>query len=197
MNTNINTFIFDCFGVVCTPVLNGWYRENSAKHGFIDENLKDLFKQFDLGVLSEEDIVDRFLKYKGITSTKEQLRDEIDGYLKLNQNLIQVIKMLKEKNFKIALLSNANQAFFERKVYPSYPEFKSVFDEIVISSEVKMIKPNPEIYKLTLQKLGSKPEETLFIDDVQENLDVAISLGMQGFLYTDFQSFADYLKLQI
>lgn len=194
MNSNITTFIFDCFGVVCTPVLNGWYKFNSVKHGFVDENLKELFRQFDLGILSEDDIVSRFLNYKGISSTREHLRDEIDGYLKLDQNLVQVIKILKLKNFKTALLSNGNTSFFERKIYTSYPEFKTIFDEIVISSEVKMVKPDPAIYALTLQKLGSKAEETIFIDDVQENLDTAVRLGMKGFLYTDFKSFAKYLR---
>ena len=49
MNTKINTFIFDCFGVICDPVLNAWYKENMLKRGFVDENLKNVIPQSPAG----------------------------------------------------------------------------------------------------------------------------------------------------
>lgn len=194
MNTVINTFIFDCFGVLCEPVLNGWYKDNRLKQGFIDENLLHIFEQFDLGFLSEEDIVDYFSKYEGVDSTKEKIRKEIDEYLKIDATLVAVIRALKQKGFKTALLSNANASFFERKVYVDYPEFKNLFDDIVISSSVGMVKPNRDIYEYALQKIGSKPTESLFIDDSKVNVDAAIALNIQGFVYTDNASFVQYMK---
>lgn len=193
MNKIINTFIFDCFGVICEPVLNGWYKENRLKHGFIDENLHEVLKQFDLGMLSEDDIVEYFLKYEGVNSTKETLRKEIDAFLKLDQGLANTIKKLKSAGYKIALLSNANHSFFERKIYIDYPEFQSLFDEIVISSAVGMVKPNADIYLHTLEKIKSKAEESIFIDDSKQNVDAAVALGMSGYVYTDCASFADYI----
>ncbi len=193
MQHKINTFIFDCFGVIYDPVLNGWYKENRLKHGFVDENLESVFKDFDLGKLSEDDIVEYFLKYDGVISTKEKLREEIDSFLKLDNNLADTILKLKNKGFKTVLLSNANASFFERKIYTDYPEFKNLFNEIVISSKVGVTKPDKEIYLLTLEKINSKPEESLFIDDSQTNVDGALRVGMQGFLYTDSNSLAEYI----
>lgn len=190
----INTFIFDCFGVICDPVLNGWYKENRVKHGFVDENLQSVFKNFDLGKLSEDDIVEYFLKYDGVNSTKEKLREEIDNYLKLDYNLANIILKLKNKGFKTVLLSNANASFFERKIYKDYPDFKNLFNEIVISSEVGITKPDKEIYLHTLQKINSKPEESLFIDDSQTNVGGAMDVGINGFLYTDSENFLNYIK---
>lgn len=194
MEPKINTLIFDCFGVICDPVLNGWYKENRLKHGLIDENLQSIFKKFDLGKFSEDDIVEYFLKYDGINSTKEKLREEIDSYLKLDNKLADIILKLKTKGFKTVLLSNANASFFERKVYTDYPEFKNLFNEIIISSEVGITKPDKEIYLYALQKIDSKPEESLFIDDSKTNVEGALRVGMQGFLYTDSGSFAEYIK---
>ncbi|QQR79214.1 MAG: HAD family phosphatase [Candidatus Moraniibacteriota bacterium] len=194
MSTRITTFIFDCFGVVCSPVLNTWYREHSTKYDFIDENLQETFKQFDLGFLSEDDMLDYFLQYPNIISDKAQLRREIDSYLTIDKDLVEIIKKLKRDGSKTILLSNANNAFFERKVYTQYPEFKSLFTEVIISSAVGMVKPDSEIYLHALDLAKSKPEESLFIDDSEPNVDAAIALGIKGFVYSDCASFADYLS---
>jgi len=194
MDQKINTFIFDCFGVILDPLVNNWYKENRLKYGLIDDNFQSFLKEVDLGNASEDDIVDYFMKYDGVNSTKEEIRKDIDSYLKLDNNLAGIIKKLKEKGFKIVLLSNANASVFERKIYTTYPEFKSLFNNIIISSNIKMIKPDPEIYLHALDKIGSKPEESLFIDDSQTNVDGAIKVGIQGFLYTDSSSFTKYIK---
>lgn len=193
----INTLLFDCFGVICDPVLYGWYRDHRLNKGYVDANLKNVFEKLDLGESSEEDILDYFSKYEGITLSKEALRTQIDSYLKIDNDLAEVIRELKGKGFKTALLSNAEAAFFKRKVFPTYPDFKNLFDEIVISSEVGMIKPNRDIYEYTLRKIGSKAEESLFIDDSKVNVDAAIALGIKGFLYTECSSFKKYIATQL
>jgi HAD superfamily hydrolase (TIGR01509 family) len=173
MNQKINTFIFDCFGVICDPVLNGWYKENRLKYGLIDNNFQTFLRGFDLGDISEDDVVDYFMKYDGVNLTREELRKNIDSFLKLDTKLADIIKKLKESGYKTVLLSNAGSSFFERKIYTTYPEFKELFNDIIISSDIKMIKPNPDIYLYTLNKISSKPEESLFIDDSQTNVDGA------------------------
>lgn len=190
----INTIIFDCFGVILDPVLGGWYRDNMLKRGLVDENLSNTFKQFDMGELTEDDMLNYFRKYDGITSTPEKLREEIDTYLRIDNTLVEVIKKLKQRGFKTVLLSNANNSFFERKVYPTYSEFKSLFDKVIISSVVRMVKPDPDIYLHTLEKVVSRPEETLFIDDSKANVDTALQLGMHGFVYTESTAFVKYLE---
>ena len=194
MNTKINTFIFDCFAVIFSPPISGWHKENITNLGLVDEKLNDLLNDYDLGNLSEDDIVEHFSKHEGVNLTKEKIQEGIDSHLKLDNSLVDIILKLKNKGFKIVLLSNGNAAFFKRKIYADYPEFKKLFNEIVISSEVGIIKPDKEIFLHTLQKINSKPEESLFIDDRQINVDGSLSVGMQGFLYTDSNSFAEYIK---
>jgi len=194
MDSKINTFIFDCFKVICTPPFGSWYRENSSKKGFVDNNLENMFNDFDLGKMSEDDVIDYFSKYEGVNSTREKIREEIYSFLKLDNKLADMILKLKNKGFKTVLLSNSNSGFVKGKIYTTYPEFESLFNEIIISSDVGMLKPDKNIYLYALNKVNSKPEESLLIDDSKKNVDGATKLGINGFLYTDSDSFSEHLK---
>ena len=193
-SSKINTFIFDCFGVVCEDDLHNWIKKNESDGVILKINRSELFKEFDLGKISENDLLDYFINKENVNLTREKLQEELDGYLNLDIKLTDIIIKLKNKGFKIVLLSNANASFFERKIYPTYPNFKDLFNEIIISSEIGMVKPNKDIYLYTFEKINSKPEESLFIDDSKINVDGALNVGMQGFLYTDVDSFVEYIK---
>jgi FMN phosphatase YigB (HAD superfamily) len=56
-----------------------------------------------------------------------------------------------------------------------------------------MAKPDPAIYRLTLERLGTRPEETLFIDDKQANIDAARALGLIGILFTTVERLREQL----
>ncbi len=63
-----------------------------------------------------------------------------------------------------------------------------MFDSIIISAEVKYIKPEPEIFKLSFAELGVLPEEAIFIDDTPESLKGADNIGYQPILFRDNES---------
>lgn len=63
--------------------------------------------------------------------------------------------------------------------------FFSRFQDVVVSGEVKLLKPDPAIYYLALHRFGLKPREALFVDDRQINVEAAEAVGMQGHLFTD------------
>lgn len=194
MDKKITTFIFDCFGVLCTPIVSTWYRKNMVEKGLLDDKINEVLEKFDLNEMSEMDVAEYFSKYQGVTLTPQQIQDEIDNYLDLNRGLVTVIQKLKAQGYKTALLTDANASFFTRKIYPLYPEFKNLFDEIIISSDVGMTKADPKMFFYALDKVNSKPEETLFIDDNKANIDRANALGIGGFLYTDNDSFSNDIK---
>lgn len=56
-------------------------------------------------------------------------------------------------------------------------------DKTFLSFELGLIKPDPRIYEIVLQKLNAKPEEVLFIDDLQKNINAAQALGIHGIVY--------------
>ena len=90
---------------------------------------------------------------------------------------------LKEHGILTAILSNMGESVLANMKR----EFAwlSRFDLLVWSYQLKMAKPDPAIYRHLLKELGTRPEETLFIDDRQGNIDAANALGIKGMLFTD------------
>jgi putative hydrolase of the HAD superfamily len=86
----------------------------------------------------------------------------------------------KENKYHTYVLSNACNRFYG--YFPKYYDLDS-FEGVVVSSDVKMIKPNPEIYHYILNTYGLNPEECLFIDDVKANVEAAKNVGIQGFVF--------------
>ena len=77
-----------------------------------------------------------------------------------------------------------------------YPraDFPALFDVVVISAEVGMRKPEESIFRHTAHALGLHPQECVFIDDVQANIDAAVACGMTGVLHTDAAATAAALQ---
>jgi 2-haloacid dehalogenase len=64
-------------------------------------------------------------------------------------------------------------------------EFFRRFRDILVSGEVRLLKPDPAIYYLALHRFGLKPNEVLFVDDRKVNVEGAEAVGMRGHLFTD------------
>lgn len=190
----VQAFVFDCFGVIFAPSLLGWYADKSKELGYVDEQLEGVLHKFDLGEFSEKDLEDHFLQYPGLNKSREELRQELDSYVHRDERLVAYIRYLREKGKKIALLTNVNHAFLERVLYPAYPDFENLFDSRIISSEVKMVKPDLAIFQYTLATLRIRPEEAIFIDDAEKNVIAARGVGMQGVVYTDYDTFVQYVE---
>ncbi len=95
---------------------------------------------------------------------------------------VSILEELGRAGFPLYALSNFPSSAFE-KVYRRYPFFK-LFDGLVISSKIKRIKPEPEIYRYLLDKYNLKAGETLFIDDRPANLAPAQELGFKTVHFT-------------
>jgi HAD superfamily hydrolase (TIGR01509 family) len=68
------------------------------------------------------------------------------------------------------------------------------FGDIFISSDIGLIKPDPEIFKFCVDKLGVDPSECVFIDDKKKNTESANSVGMNAYLFEDNESFKKWLS---
>lgn len=111
----------------------------------------------------------------------EAWNELLDDDEKPNQRTFNYIRELKGQ-YKIGLLSNANHGVIERKIPTNLLE---LFDDVVVSAEVGLMKPSPEIFRLAAKRLNVRPEEVVFIDDHAEYLQGAREAGMQAILYQD------------
>jgi len=98
---------------------------------------------------------------------------EIDGMYAL-------IKELKANGYRILLLSNASVR--QHEYWPRIPA-SELFDGKLISSDVHLVKPQPEIYRLLCDTFHVLPEECFFVDDSPQNVEGAYEAGIRGFIF--------------
>ncbi|MGB3151731.1 MAG: HAD-IA family hydrolase, partial [Maribacter sp.] len=91
--------------------------------------------------------------------------------------------LTKENTYRLFLLSNTNdlhiQKVMESMGMERYQRFQNCFEKFYLSHEIKMRKPNADIYEFVLEENGLNPTETFFIDDTKENTGSAAALGIQ------------------
>lgn len=95
------------------------------------------------------------------------------------------IQRMKQKGYRVYILSN-----YSRWTYENTAEALSFLEDVdgaVFSFQVQQIKPEPEIYRSLLEKYSLKPEECVFLDDRQENLDAAAAQGIVGIRFTTYE----------
>ena len=100
----------------------------------------------------------------------------------VNWELLDFIRKLRPR-YKVGLLSNAwddlRQTMHERW------NIDELFDELIISAEVKIVKPDPRAFRLVVDRLGVQPDEAVFIDDIIDNIEAARREGMIAIQFND------------
>jgi putative hydrolase of the HAD superfamily len=109
---------------------------------------------------------------------------------KEKSEIFNLIQKLKNKGYKIGLLSNAEAPVMEFIIEKKYQHF----DVSVFSCGTNMAKPDKEIYQHVLEKLHVKPEEAIFIDDAEENVAGANRVGMTGILFSSTKQIENLLE---
>ena len=97
-------------------------------------------------------------------------------YMYIQKEVIEIIKGLKEKGYNIYLLSNTNEFIYEKFI----KEIEYLFDGIVLSYRKHILKPHDSIYQYIIAEYNLNPEESLFIDDREDNVKTANKFGIKG-----------------
>jgi len=108
-----------------------------------------------------------------------------------NKLLLTYIRTKLKPRYKIGIISNAVADWIAEILEAD--DIK-LFDDIVISYKAGVNKPNPAIYRLALEHLGAKPEEAVFIDDIEAYCEAAQAVGMQAIFYEDFEQMGSELE---
>ena len=141
---------------------------------------------FDEGKLTGEAYWRDILRKAGLTLPPSAIAElnHWDGrmWLTLNPAMLAWAGEVKTRGLLTAILSNVGdttQQAMEREL-----KWLTSFDVLVWSYQLRMAKPDPAIYRYALEKLGTRPEETLFIDDREVNVEAALGLGMKALVFT-------------
>ena len=182
----MKAIIFDFFGVLCVGSRSyamGQCPESSQPQ------LDELFRQADYGFITAQEFRAQAADLLGV-SVEAFLRMMNNQYRR-DETMLAGIKALRTR-YKTALLSNANDAIIGELFTPQ--EQQELFDEVVVSSNVGMIKPQKELYELTAARLGVLPEECVMIDDIESNITGAKNAGMQGIVFENRQQYERELR---
>ena len=107
---------------------------------------------------------------------KDDFVNRFFGGDELNQSLLGFMKRLRP-DVRIGLISNAWSGL---RAWLTGQGIADQFDQMIISAEVGVMKPDQRIYHLALDEAGITPAETVFMDDMPANVDAAKALGMHG-----------------
>jgi epoxide hydrolase-like predicted phosphatase len=139
----------------------------------------DIVVSFNEGAISPEEFYRKVIsKLKAKIGYDEFYAIYSDVFF-LNSPVLDIMKRLKRR-YKLILLSNTDVMHFTF-IKKKFPEIL-IFDDYILSYEVGAMKPDPRIYEEALKRTGFKPEECLFIDDMEENIKSAQKLGIKVIL---------------
>lgn len=181
--------VFDLGGVVFR-----WQPGEIITSVFEDEDTQDLVRkeifehsdwvELDRGTLDLESAVDRGAARTGLpTQDIARLLNAVPSFLTPIEQTIDLICRLSNTAHKLFVLSNMHRPSFA--YLEQQHDIWGMFHGVVISSRIRTVKPEIQIYQYLLDKYQLRPAETIFIDDMPENLAAASSLGIQTIRFFD------------
>ena len=195
----INTIIFDMGNVLIDFRWRALYEEM----GLFGEEFEKManattcnpfWNEFDRGVLTDEEMFEGFVKLE--PSMEKEIRrffyEEFHGLLREYDYSKEWIRKLKKNGYRVLFLSN-----FSKKALRECADqlgYMKEGDGAVLSCEVKMIKPDEEIYRYLLKEYGVNPQEAGFIDDTEKNIETARRLNINGIVFESKEQAEEELR---
>jgi 2-haloacid dehalogenase len=182
MPSSIKAIIFDFGGVLINwdphKLFNKYFANDKKEiDNFLTEiNFSTWNLSQDAGYPFAKAVVElsaRFPQYAHlIHAYNDEWEESITGVI---PETVQILRKLKKAGYPLYGLTNwsAEKFYLVKRKYEAF----NLFESIVVSGEVKLVKPNPAIFRLLLQKINRQPEECLLVDDSSQNIEAAKKMG--------------------
>lgn len=191
MDAKIKNLLVD-FGGVLVGLNRARCIENFRKLGIGDiDSLIGLYFQDDLFGKHEKGLISDHDFCKGVSAFAGRQISESDIIAAWNSFLEDIplykLKFLRDarQQRKVFLLSNTNHIHWQYALKHLFDKdglhVEECFDRVFLSYEMKMVKPDAEIFRTVLAEAGIKADETLFVDDSEVNCNAAAALGINTF----------------
>lgn len=170
---NIKGILFDFFGVICSEVAEPWFEKYGSGMTYREFRDNHIYP-YDAGKVSDAETWSVLASISG--QSEEEVKKQWVALAVVDMAVVNYARKL-ASTYQIALITNAGVDFFWSILDAN--NIRDLFPIVVVSSEEKIVKPDPRIYEIALVKMGLLPEEVLFIDDRKVNLEGARGLGIQ------------------
>jgi putative hydrolase of the HAD superfamily len=178
----VRNVIFDFGGVLVTwrpqEIIDSFYgdpalREALRVHAFHHDD----WLEMDRGTLDEATVVGRFAaRMQRPEAELRSLFDHVRAALQPIEPTVALLRELRERGYRLYGLSNMSAAIFD--YLSGRYEFFSLFDGIVVSAAVKLLKPEPDIYEHLRARFALDFAESVYVDDMPPNVEAAWRLGL-------------------
>ncbi len=177
------------FGGVLTSSVWDSFADFCRDKGLEEDSIRRLFREdpaalaelrkLETGRMEEQEFERRFAERLGLEDAADLIDSMFRG-MKPSEPMVAAVRGARDSGIRTGLVSNSwSTAHYDRAL------LAELFDAVVISAEVGLHKPEPEIYLLASKRLGVEPQQCVFIDDLRENCTGAEAVGMTAILHRD------------
>ncbi len=173
----LTTSVWDSFDAFC--------REHGLEQGAVKALFRDDpaaladLRELETGRIAEAEFERRFAERLGLEEAIDLIDSMFRGMLP-EPIMVEAVRAARRAGVRTGLISNSwSTDHYDREL------LAELFDDTVISGEVGVYKPEPEIYLLACERLSVKPAACVFVDDLRENCDAAEAVGMMAILHRD------------
>jgi 2-haloacid dehalogenase len=182
--------LFDFFGVFCSSIATNWFKKAVPNDKTKLAAFQALCTQSDLGKLTRADFNEAASKLTGVPPA--EIAAGIEAETVINTELVAYTQELKTRGFQVACLSNGSHEWTLQVINDH--GLAPLFDDVVLSGDLGIVKPDPKIYHHTLQKLNLAAKEAIFVDDRKTNVEAAEACGIRSLLFHDTPTFKSELE---
>jgi epoxide hydrolase-like predicted phosphatase len=180
--------LIDFGGVLTTSVWDS-FADFCREKGLEEDSVKRLFREdpaalaelrgLETGAIGEAEFERRFAERLGLDDATDLIESMFRGMLP-EESMVAAVRAVRGAGFETGLISNSwSTSHYDRDL------LDELFDDVVISAEVGLHKPQPEIYRLAAERLAQPTGSCVFVDDLRENCDGAEAVGMIAVLHRD------------
>lgn len=142
------------------------------------------WRMFDRGTLSESELIERLQLRLGATRPEvDAILDAVRSSLVEKPESVELLRALQAQGTPLYCLSNMPASIYTH--LRQRHSFWDAFSGIVISGQVQMMKPEPEVFRHLLDAFNLRPEESVFIDDLPANIESAKQVGLHTIWFKD------------
>ena len=194
----IKAIIFDFGNVICTfdnyiflKKISKFTNKSVKELDNLIYKVSELPKKYETGLITSDEFYVEVCRLCNLEILKEDFIEAFTNIFTPIAGTFELIRKLSKK-YKLALLSNTSE--FDYKYGIKKFDVINLFDATSLSYEVKEMKPGEKIFKDVLAKLGLKPEECVYIDDIKKYVEAAKKLGINDICYIDEENLILELK---
>ena len=145
----------------------------------------DLEDRYETGLISGDEFVEELAKKLECSFRVDEMLEAASAIFRPNLDLLPVLKAVRKMGIPMGLLSNTNHAHWQWIVRQNYQVIDGWFDPVVLSYEVKAMKPARSIYDFATRQAGVPAERIFFTDDRQDNVEGAKAANWQAAQFSD------------